>query len=72
MREKQGKLALVLDPSEDEIEEEVFSPDPFEACIPKRAPSQVINNNAVKEKESRGLEIGVGAVLGVTNAVPDF
>jgi len=71
MWEKQGKSALALDRSKDERNEEVeevLSSDPFEACIPKPPPSQIINNNTIKENKTRSLENGVEAALDTTNA----
>ncbi|KAH8592306.1 ankyrin repeat-containing domain protein [Bisporella sp. PMI_857] len=75
MHEKQGKPNLVLDPFKDRKSgEEAASSDPFEACIPKTPPSQIINNSTmnIKVNESSALEIGeigTNLALGITNTV---
>lgn len=75
MCEKQGKPALDLISSKDEkSNEEIISPDPFESCIPKPPPSQIINNNTTNIKANGTSVMEIGAVgtsiaLGITNTV---
>jgi ankyrin repeat protein len=75
MREKQDKPALDMNLSNDQMsDEEVVSPDPFEACIPKVLPSQIINNSTVNIKANGTSALEIGAVgtnlaLGITSTV---
>ncbi|KAH8686136.1 ankyrin repeat-containing domain protein [Tricladium varicosporioides] len=75
MREKQGKPPLDLTLSIDEkSSEEVVSPDPFEACIPKPPPPIIINNSTtnIKANGTGTLEVGAAGAnlaLGITNTI---